>query len=323
MKPAARAPLSRAEFGKLVREHREAANLSQSALARAARLDPTSLNRLENARGGTPRLSTINRICRALGWSTSDPRSQALLSAAGHKSSNGEKTQATGEELRQIMLTSVAEFNRWRETHDDDVGRLDWSGTDFRSFILRTADLHAVTLVGANFENTDLVRANLREANLSRANLRLADLRGANLREAILTEADLGGADLRGAYLNAANLRRAILKNADLRGADLRESDLTEADMRKADFRRADLSNANLTRASLVDTNLIKADLLDAKLYEADLRRAQFRHQELRAEADVRAAKFKSGLTRSTAGTRDAAGEEYERPDESEPWNGE
>jgi uncharacterized protein YjbI with pentapeptide repeats len=301
---------ARNQFGKLLRQYREDANLSQNVLARGAGLDPTSLNRIENARGGRPRLSTINRLCRALGWSVSHPNAELLRQAAGYKPSDGDGPATDSDELRRIVMVSVAEFNRWRETHDDDSQRLDWSNADFRSQSLRAVDFHRLMLPKANFENADLVRANLREANLAGANLRLADLRGANLREAILSDADLSGADLRGAYLHAANLKGAVLNNADFRGADLRQSVLRDANMRKADFRRADLSSADLTRAELVDTNLTKADLHDAILHEADLRRAQFRRREVEAEADTRRAKFRT--------ERD----ESEAVDDHIPWNG-
>lgn len=310
----------RNEFGKRLRQFREDAGLSQNALARLAGLDPTSLSRMETTLRGNPRRSTVDRLCRALGWSPSHPNAQLLRSAAGYGGPDADRPVTNNEELRRIVMASVAEFNRWREGRDDDEV-LDWSGADFSSADLRTVNLRRFMLVKANFENADLVRANLREANLESANLRVADLRGANLREANLCDADLSGADLRGAYLNAAKLKGANLKNADLRGADLRESDLREAILRKADFRRADLSNADLTSANLVDTNLIKADLLDAKLQGADLRRAQFRRRELRAEADIRGARFRNVSEPSERNDRHTDLEESDAADDHDAWN--
>jgi transcriptional regulator with XRE-family HTH domain len=55
------------ELGRLLRQVREAANLTQSELADRLRVPYQNLSRLENgARQGM--LSTINRYVRALGW---------------------------------------------------------------------------------------------------------------------------------------------------------------------------------------------------------------------------------------------------------------
>lgn len=299
-------------FGELLREFRAEAKLSQNALARAAGLDPTSLNRLENATSGTPRPSTIIRLARAFGWSGSHVNTKRLREAAGYESASGDPGRADMEQLRRLLARSVAEFNAWRENHDDTIV-IDWTGIDLTPLALRTADFHGMILAGANLANADLVRANLREANLEGANLILTDLRGANLRGAVLNSADLSGADLRGANLHAAELVNATLRNADLRGADLRGSNLRDARMRKADLRRADLSNADLTGASLTEANLMKADFFDAILDQSDLKRAHFRLQELKHETD---------LERAMLATPSGTARYGSRPDQALPERG-
>ena len=73
-------------FAQLLRHYREEAGWSQNALARAAGMSPTSLNRLERAKQGLPRQTTVIRLIRALGWSLTDARAEALLAAAGYRS---------------------------------------------------------------------------------------------------------------------------------------------------------------------------------------------------------------------------------------------
>jgi transcriptional regulator with XRE-family HTH domain len=61
------ARLNPKELGRLLRQVREAANLTQLELAKRLRVPYQNLSRLENgAREGM--LSTINRYVRALGW---------------------------------------------------------------------------------------------------------------------------------------------------------------------------------------------------------------------------------------------------------------
>ena len=73
-------------YGDVLRQLREEAGLSQNALARAAGLDPTHLNRLEREKQGPPRRATAIKLVRALGLSLSDPRAERLLAAFNLKS---------------------------------------------------------------------------------------------------------------------------------------------------------------------------------------------------------------------------------------------
>jgi transcriptional regulator with XRE-family HTH domain len=70
------------EFGDLLRQLREEAGLSQNALGRSAGIDPTNINRMEHAKQGQPRKTTIIKLVRGLGLSLSDERAQQLFDAA-------------------------------------------------------------------------------------------------------------------------------------------------------------------------------------------------------------------------------------------------
>jgi transcriptional regulator with XRE-family HTH domain len=70
------------DFGDLLRRLREEAGLSQNALARAAGMSPSNVNRIEAAKQGVPRKTTIIRLARALGLSLTDERAQQLFAAA-------------------------------------------------------------------------------------------------------------------------------------------------------------------------------------------------------------------------------------------------
>jgi transcriptional regulator with XRE-family HTH domain len=70
------------EFGEQIRQLREQAGLSQNALARAAGIDSTHVSRIENAKQGVPRRTTVVKLIRALGFSLTDEQAQELLGAA-------------------------------------------------------------------------------------------------------------------------------------------------------------------------------------------------------------------------------------------------
>ena len=56
--------MERARFGTLLKQHREAAALSQDALAERAGLSLDAVSALESGRSKTPRLETARRLFR-------------------------------------------------------------------------------------------------------------------------------------------------------------------------------------------------------------------------------------------------------------------
>lgn len=70
------------EFGAKLKAYRERAGMSQNALARAAGLNPATINRMEKGErsGSNPEL--VEKICDALGLTGADR--DDLLGSAGH-----------------------------------------------------------------------------------------------------------------------------------------------------------------------------------------------------------------------------------------------
>lgn len=71
------------EFGELLRQLREEAGLSQGALARAAGMASTNVNRIERSKQGLPRKTTVIKLLNALNIPLTDERAQQLLHLAG------------------------------------------------------------------------------------------------------------------------------------------------------------------------------------------------------------------------------------------------
>jgi transcriptional regulator with XRE-family HTH domain len=70
------------DFGDILRRIREESRFSQNALARAAGMSPSNINRIEASKQGVPRKTTIIKLARALGLSLTDERAQQLFAAA-------------------------------------------------------------------------------------------------------------------------------------------------------------------------------------------------------------------------------------------------
>jgi hypothetical protein len=117
-------------------------------------------------------------------------------------------------ELKNLLLTSVEDFNLYREKNPNDKINLQKVKINFTK-------LNGVNLSGADLRNSRFTLNNLRDANLIGANLKGADLYGDSF-----ICADLRGADLRCAYCRCANFMNADLRGADLRGASLAQSNL-------------------------------------------------------------------------------------------------
>lgn len=66
-------------LGQAIRELREQAGVTRSALARAAHLDPAVLSRIEAGERSDLRFSTVCRLAAALGVSTDDIAARAGL----------------------------------------------------------------------------------------------------------------------------------------------------------------------------------------------------------------------------------------------------
>ena len=122
------------EFGERLKHLREQAGLSQNALARAAGIDSTHLSRIENAKQGAPRRTTIIKLVRALGFSLTDEEAQELLAAAnlpvgrtpmrgavlGAPRRRPRSARATLHELKIVLLQAVELISELEEIVDEE-----------------------------------------------------------------------------------------------------------------------------------------------------------------------------------------------------------
>jgi uncharacterized protein YjbI with pentapeptide repeats len=190
----------------------------------------------------------------------------------------------------ELLLGSVAEWNRSRKEHPDEI--VEFNKKDFRELDFSGADLSGGSFKAANFSGANLRKAVFRDAKLNGANFAGADLRetdfsnadicGANLVRADMSGAILDGANLSMTDLNHTNLKGAILTQARLNGANLNESDMREAMLSWADLSGVGLSMAKVGESDLHDAKLGDADLLGADLHEADLHEADLHDADLR-----------------------------------------
>jgi transcriptional regulator with XRE-family HTH domain len=122
------------QFGEHLRQLREQAGLSQNALARAAGIDSTHMSRIENAKQGAPRMTTVVKLVRALGLSLTDEQAQQLLRAAnlavGHAPMRSpvlgapqrrpRSAKATLHELKIVLLQAVDLISELEEIVDEE-----------------------------------------------------------------------------------------------------------------------------------------------------------------------------------------------------------
>lgn len=113
------------EFAAILREYREAAGLTQNALARAAGIHPSNLNRLEGGHQ-LPRRSTVLKLIHGFGWALTDARVERLLASARVEFDEEEMGTAPGHpalrravgELRRSLLGALEQLDRIEEQLD-------------------------------------------------------------------------------------------------------------------------------------------------------------------------------------------------------------
>lgn len=113
------------DFAEVLREYRETAGLTQHALARAAGIHPSNLNRLEGGHQ-RPRRATVLKLIQGLGWTLTDERAERLLAAARVESElddqhlaavDPELRRAVGE-MRRSLLGALEQLDRIEERLD-------------------------------------------------------------------------------------------------------------------------------------------------------------------------------------------------------------
>jgi transcriptional regulator with XRE-family HTH domain len=127
------------DFGDLLRRLREEARLSQNALARAAGMSPSNVNRIEASKQGVPRKTTIIKLVRALGLSLTDERAQQLFDAAAQmakprpttalhtpfnrKPKDKRALQPKLRELKRIYLRGLELIEEIEEMTTEDISK--------------------------------------------------------------------------------------------------------------------------------------------------------------------------------------------------------
>lgn len=148
-----------------------------------------------------------------------------------------------------LLRKGVRGWNAWRKRHENI--QVDLAKADLHRLSLEGANLTWSCLMGADLSEANLFHADLFGAELNGANLSKAELHGAVLIEASLRDADLAGADCDGILIADADLTSANLVGARLGGAELGGSNLSGAVLDKALLDGARFRNTRLTGASL------------------------------------------------------------------------
>ena len=158
---------------------------------------------------------------------------------------------------------------------------MSWSHLGCRD--LRTIDLTAFQLVGADFSGTNMDFATFRSANLSDANLQgtPTSCRNARFDDAFLAFSKWERTDATGSTFDGANLQEvamddAILNFASFVGADLRDAKLIGVRAAGASFRDASLREADFSGAHLVNVSFDGADVSMAIFVDSNLKGATF-----------------------------------------------
>jgi uncharacterized protein YjbI with pentapeptide repeats len=167
--------------------------------------------------------------------------------------------EETGNELINLLRTSVDEWNSWRSTHPTATVDLSY------------AKLHDINLDEYDLSNARLYKADLQGASLWKANLTAADITQANLQGSNLRQTILKGAVAVRANISRSVCWKANLQDANLFLADFWGTDLSEANLRNATLIEARLHGAILIRADLQNANLSKAMVYGSSIWDAIL----------------------------------------------------
>lgn len=142
------------------------------------------------------------------------------------------------------------------------------------------------SLIGANFDSSDLrdaslygaimFGASLTYAKLDKASLDRAQLQGATFDGTVLDAANLTFAGLDGASLKNASLIGTTLRSARLRGADFTDAILFGAVLDSALAQNASFEGAQLQGASMSEVHFDGANFTGASVYGTDISRSSF-----------------------------------------------
>lgn len=133
-------------------------------------------------------------------------------------------------------------------------------------------NLSKTTLIGYDFDNSQLKNAIIEESNFNRSSFIKAEMSGivasaSTFIRAVCTDAKMTDSQLYGADFTLAKLNGVVMKNSNLKGAKF-----VDADLSNADLSGCDMSDVDINRASLHGTNLINAiGLSKSQLHNAQI----------------------------------------------------
>ncbi len=130
--------------------------------------------------------------------------------------------------MRQLIKTSVWDFNKFREENPDvtiEISNSTFNDLNLSGINLSGCGLGMCRFIGAKLDGADLSNTQLHSANFTQAKMRNVKLDGAHV-----FKTDFTGADLRNASLNKLqDLIETKFFSCDLRGANFGETKINAA----------------------------------------------------------------------------------------------
>ena len=124
------------------------------------------------------------------------------------------------DELVDLLLNNVEEFNKEITGEPIDLSETDFSG---------------VTIEGAVFDNVDLTSSSFADSHLTDVKFTACDMTSVDFNRANLIECTFNESVLNGTDFSYSTVDYCNFADADLAGAILREADLTNSDFSMAE----------------------------------------------------------------------------------------
>jgi uncharacterized protein YjbI with pentapeptide repeats len=137
-------------------------------------------------------------------------------------------------------------------------------------------DLRGLDLSGLDMSDMDLRQVDFRSACLDDSVFACCDFRGAFFSAASMLGANFERSNMEGAYLGSVKAEDAHFDSANLRATDMSDSDFARASFRLADMEGASARRSKFRGADLSETNLVMTDFAECDLRNASLRDAVF-----------------------------------------------
>jgi transcriptional regulator with XRE-family HTH domain len=111
-------------FGALLRAERNAAGLTQDALARASHMSVAAIRDLEQGRRSAPRTASLNRLAKALGLSTVRTQELAAVRDSSAGTASARLVQRQSEADGRLRFKVLGPLKAWRGKTQLELGPL-------------------------------------------------------------------------------------------------------------------------------------------------------------------------------------------------------